>query len=152
MRHVPGQHRTQSRWPDRRAAREEQRDGPRVNQQSYGGPITIRRALISHNALFFFLPRADHDWPRSDGLHVAEKGRSSLDRLSRFLNKFLNGFEGSGASPSVRPLRLLCVTKIWYGEMRPPRFSMAVISLSLSARDQRHAWPYFAPSAVSFRE
>lgn len=41
-----------------------------VNQQSYGGPITIRRALISHNAPFF-LPGRTTGWTRSDGLHVA---------------------------------------------------------------------------------
>lgn len=77
MRHVPGQHRAQVVGLPDSAAREEQRDGPRVNQQSYGGPITIRRALISHNAPFF----SPQGGPRSDGLHVAEKGlaRASID-------------------------------------------------------------------------
>lgn len=127
----------------RRAAREEQCDGPRVNQQSYSGPITIRRALISHNAPFF-LPRAEHGWPRSDGLHVAEKGRSRLDRLSRFLNKFLNGFRRVEASLSVRPICLLCDKNLirTCGKMRLSRFSVMVINLSLSARDQRRTWPH----------
>lgn len=75
----------------RRAKSSSARIARGVNQQSYGGPITIRRALISHNAPFFLL-RADHGRSRSDGLHVADnsdRGRSPpADRLPQFLNKF----------------------------------------------------------------
>lgn len=53
-----------------------------VNQQSYSGPITIRRALISYNAPFFS-PGTNYGRPRSDGLHVADNdgpGRSCSSR------------------------------------------------------------------------
>jgi len=101
-----------------RSARVEEREGGQaavargVNRQSYGGPITIRRALISHNAPFFPSPgRAAGR--RSDGLHVADnggrEGRARADRLSRFLNKRPMPPEGRGFLPP--PYASLCDAK-----------------------------------------
>lgn len=62
MRHVPNEHHQASPSPSEviglpmRARKTETTYfalARSVNQQSYGGPITIRRALISHNVLFF---------------------------------------------------------------------------------------------------
>lgn len=114
MRHVPGQHRPRVVGLPMSAREDVTRRAAvarGVNQQSYGGPITIRRALISHNAPFFF---SSQSGPRLATIGRVARGRqwrlgkvARTDRLSRFLNKFSMIFEGTKLVLPIRPLRVL---------------------------------------------
>lgn len=150
MRHVPGQHRAQVVGLSKSSAREEQCDGPRVNQQSYGGPITIRRALISHNAPFFFLPRADRDrtgctWPR-------KVVRASID-FHDFSISFSMASKGRGLS-----LRSAATPPVWQKFDTDARRDEAVEILDdgdqpfIKCAGSAPCVTLFAPSAVSFGE
>lgn len=72
-----------------RCAREEERRDEAavargVNRQSYGGPITIRRALISHNAPFFLPGRTTE----LDAIGRVARGTRPRERVARARSTF----------------------------------------------------------------
>lgn len=143
MRHVPEQHRARSRWPAKKNSSARVARG--VNQQSYGGPITIRRALISHNAPFFLLGRttAGRDrtgctWPTI----ASEEGR--LEPIDFHDFSISPRVKGERALPPSYPGRVL-YDKNLIRTRRDEAFEIlaGVISCTLlDARDRCHTWPY----------